>query len=458
MKINFSLLFASFLFISSTLLAKSDIKFTPVMIPVSEEIVNPDRGFFRWNGNETAPVPCVDNYQRYNWSVIEKEEGVYDFSMIKAAAEKAKNDPDGRGTFSFGIRCVVQGVDHAYPAYLDAKMGSWKSEKMKCWVPDWNNAYFLERLDALVAAMGKEFNNDPRIGYVEIRSFGNWGEWHLSRFELPVAPVTEITPATIHQLIDSYVKAFPDKQLIMLSDNAIGLEHAMSIENLKYPIGWRRDSWCHLVFLNLLKSTALPKTIDRWKTAPVIFEAYGNSKNDLSIAMTQVQKFHASSIGNGNIGKWDEVSENGKDTILTCVKATGYRYVLRNVNCSSQVIAGKMFQIKSEWSNVGVAPIYTHWDVTYSLVEKLSGNIVWSAKSKLNLKTLLPSLDVVSKMDLPVLVDDQFEIPATLPKGKYNLELSVVDPTNYFTPLKLAIQGRKSNGAYPLGEVKVSLK
>ena len=300
------------------------MKFTAVVIPNSEaEIVNPDRGFFRWNGNETAPVPCIDNYLRYNWSVIEKSEGVYDFSAIKAAAEKAKNDPDGRGTFSFGIRCVVQGVDHAYPAYIDAKMGSWKSEKMKCWVPDWNNAYFLERLDALVAAMGREFNKDPRIGYVEIRSFGNWGEWHLSRFELPIAPVTEITPATIHQLIDSYVKAFPDKQLIMLSDNAIGLEHAMSIENLKYPIGWRRDSWCHIVFPNLLKSAAWPKAIDRWKTAPVIFEAYGNSKNDLSMAMNQVQKFHASSIGNGNIGKWEDVSENGKVRLYLVQKHRG---------------------------------------------------------------------------------------------------------------------------------------
>jgi hypothetical protein len=208
----------------------------------------------------------------------------------------------------------------------------------------------------------------------------------------------------------------------------------------------------------LLKSSAWPKAIDRWKTAPVIFEAYGNSKNDLSMSMNQVQKFHASSIGNGNIGKWDEVSDNGKDTILSCVKATGYRYALKSVSCPSSIVSGQTIHIQSEWSNFGVAPIYTNWKVTYTLSEKSSGKVVWTGTSKLSLKTLLPTLEASSKMDIPVLVDDQFEIPATLPKGKYNLELSVLDPTNYFNPLKLAIQGIKANGAYSLGEIKVSTK
>ena len=132
--------------------------------------------------------------------------------------------------------------------------------------------------------------------------------------------------------------------------------------------------------------------------------------------------------------------------------------MLRTLSCPSSITVGQSVHIQSEWSNLGVAPIYTNWNVTYSLLDKSSGKVVWTATSKLNLKSLLPTFDEASKIDQPLLVDDQFEIPASLAKGKYNLELSVLDPTNYYNPLKLAIQGRNSNGAYLLGEIKVSSK
>ena len=91
---------------------------------------------------------------------------------------------------------MVQGSDKAYPEYLDSKMNSWYSSKKNCTVPDWNNAYLLERLDSLVAALGRTFNKDERIGYFEIRSYGNWGKWHLGNFE-PLIPPFNLTPVLI---------------------------------------------------------------------------------------------------------------------------------------------------------------------------------------------------------------------------------------------------------------------
>ena len=127
----------------------------PVIPLIDNEITNPDRGFCRWNGNEMAPFPSIDRYARYNWTVFETSEGVYNFSSLYNEAAAAYADPDGRGTFGLAFRCVVEGVDHAYPAYLDAKMTSWYSNNKKCWVPDWNNAYFLARHDSLVANLGR---------------------------------------------------------------------------------------------------------------------------------------------------------------------------------------------------------------------------------------------------------------------------------------------------------------
>ena len=154
---------------------------------------NPWVGLYRWINREHVSVPTMDSYNRFFWSAVETSPGVYDFSKLKAEAQSTSTDPDGKGTYGFGIRCMDMNTDRAYPAYLDPKMNSWYSDIKKCWVPDWNNEYFLTRLDSVVATLGREFNKDSRIGFVEIRSYGNWGEWHMSGYENPVAPVVKIT-------------------------------------------------------------------------------------------------------------------------------------------------------------------------------------------------------------------------------------------------------------------------
>ena len=90
----------------------SDTKYTLPVIPlIDNDITNPDRGFYRWNGNEMAPFPSIDRYARYNWTVFETSEGVYNFSSLYNEAAAAYADPDGRGTFGLAFRCVVEGVD-----------------------------------------------------------------------------------------------------------------------------------------------------------------------------------------------------------------------------------------------------------------------------------------------------------------------------------------------------------
>jgi hypothetical protein len=451
-----------FAFSSELISNASDTKYTLPVIPISDnDITNPDRGFCRWNGNEMAPFPSIDRYARYNWTVFETSEGNYNFSTLYNEAAAAYSDPDGRGTFGLAFRCVVQGTDHAYPAYMDAKMNSWYSNNKKCWVPDWNSPYFLERHDSLVANLGRAFNKDPRIGYIEIRTYGNWGEWHMSGgFENPPAPLTAITPATIQHIIDVFVKAFPDKQLIMMSDNMVGLEYAMSKTSLKYPIGWRRDSWSNSWFRNVsvTSSTSWPLAKDRWKTAPVIVEGYGNTGMTYSLGLPQVVDYHISNIGNGNFGSnltWSTMTTEAKDAMLNSAKTSGYRYILRDVTTSSVLIPGQPVRFLSNWSNVGVAPTYRNWLVKFRLVHPTTGALVWETPSKLNLRTLLPTYNFSTVVDTPFAVDETFTLPQNISLGTYSLEVLITHVDNYFSPLKLANQNRKSTGAYPIGNVIV---
>lgn len=464
-RILFFLLFfqlkASFTFSSELNTNASDTKFSLPVIPlIDNDITNPDRGFYRWNGNEMAPYSSIDRYARYNWTVFESSEGVYNFSSLYSEAAAAYADPDGRGTFGLAFRCVVEGVDHAYPAYLDAKMTSWYSNNKKCWMPDWNNPYFIARHDSLVANLGRAFNKDPRIGFIEIRTYGNWGEWHLSGFETPPSPLTGITTATIQHIIDVFVKAFPDKQLIMMSDNVGGLQYAMSKTGLKYPIGWRRDSWCNSGFNNVssTSSTAWPLAKDRWKTAPVIVEGYGNTGMTYSLGLQQVIDYHISGIGNGNFGSnltWSTMTTDAQIAMVNSAKTSGYRYILRDVTTSNIFVPGQSVRFLANWSNIGVAPAYRNWLVKYRLVHPTTGALIWETPSKLNLRTLLPTYNFSTSLDTPFSVDETFTLPQDIALGTYSLEILITDKDNYFSPLKLANQNRKSTGAYPIGSVVV---
>ena len=444
------------LFFTFILSAQTIVNFSPIVIPITDtEILNPGRGLARWQLKEGFAIPCVDHYRRLLWSDVEKSQGVYDFSILKAEAEAAKNDADGRGLFGLAVRVIDSGVDNCYPAYLDGLMASWYSAKKLCWVPDWNDPQFLERQDSMVAALGREFNNDPRVGYVEIRSYGNWGEWHMSGFETPPAPATAVTTATVQHMIDTYIKAFPDKQLIMLSDQAVALDYALSKTDLKFPIGWRRDSWLNNLFDDWKNSIAYTKAMERWKTAPVIIESIAQPRIYYNLALNQVINYHVSSIGNTNAATWSALTQGAKDTVMNCVKYSGYRYILRNISYPETFVPGQIINLKTEWSNVGVAPIYQDWKVSYRITNQTNGAVVFEIPSAIDLRKLLPTYSHSTKMDTPVLYTDSVTLPSDFAKGNYNIEVIVSDPTKYLPPLKLAIQGRKTTGAYGLGTIVV---
>lgn len=431
----------------------TDLIISPALIPITAvDLVNPGRGFFRWLGMEQATVPSTDNYRRVSWSEVEPSIGTYDFSVFDQEADLAKYDADGRGSLGLGIRCLVENTLRSYPSYLDAKMSSWLSTKKNSWVPDWNDAYFLERHDSLVAALGRKYNADPRIGYVEIRAFGNWGEWHMTGFGDPIAPMVTITPASINRLIDCYVKAFPDKQLIMLADST-GLKYALSKTGLKYPIGVRKDSWCYSQFENFGYDPT-----DRWKTAPIIVEPYGNNgnkKNDFSLALKQVVNCHVSAVANGNF-VWADMSASAKDSLIFASKTAGYRPILRSVTYPARFIPGQSLRINATWSNLGVAPVYRDWNITYRLCDTITGLPVWETPSKLKMRNLLPTYNFATQQDVPVLFFDTLTVPSNIRAGNYAFEMLIADPTSYFPPLRLANMGRKASGAYDLGKVSIS--
>jgi hypothetical protein len=443
----------------------ASLSFQPTPIPFSApEIVNPMRGYYRWRGLEMVPLPrpAYDSYERYTWRQIEPAPGVYDFTVIErdlAAAEAA-----GR-KHGFRLRALISGAGVSVPDYLTGQMelGWWydydKNGSLDTYVPDWNDPDFLSAMEQMLLALGERYDGDPRINFVDIGIYGNWGEWHTFNFPYPSPSGAQKMTLTNRQLIvDSYAAGFPSTQLIMPTDDQEALPYALRLSS---RIGWRRDSLGSTVFTNggaMLAYQADPELwsllTNRWRTAPVIAEYIGPSvqqdPTEFQRAITQTRQFHVAMVGNGNMRSWSLLSSAGKTAAMDVGKTAGYRFELSQLTLPGALQPGQSFSVDSSWRNVGLTPSYERWNVTFQLRRANTGTPLWEGISSLNLRTLLPTGNGVETQR------DTFTLPQAFPEGSYQVAVIVRDPNSYRAPLALAIEGVDATGGYVLGEIEVA--
>lgn len=413
-------------------------------LPLSADpIVNPLTGF-HYKSARTG-FEMIDRYDRVLWKDIENAKGVYDFSIIEQLLESAAKN---RGVAGFRIRCVTTWMPQlGVPEYLtkEVEKGWWvdlnKDGKKESWVPDWNDPVFLERLRKLLQALGEEYNDDPRFGFMDIGIYGTFGEWHLGSVgeNLEIGAYRASFPTKKH-IIDSHVMSFPDKHLLMMTDDTEALRYAMSVSP---KIGWRRDSYTNDHFHNVDKDLVE----DRWKTAPVIVEPM-SAKNIDPMKADQVEEYHITAINNINY-EYEKYSQQEQKFIRENAKKAGHRYVIKQIAYPGTITTDTEFKIDTEWKNSGTAPTYFFWDVFYQLKNIEDGSIIWQGTSSLNLRKVYP--------DSSVKAEDTFKLPAVLDSGQYEFSLIVKDPAQspYFNPMNLAIDIDRKDGSYHLGTITV---
>jgi hypothetical protein len=432
------------------------------MIPLSDpEIPNPMRGSYRWYDRAPEPPgwPVLDSYVRYGWRDLEPRRDQYNFSAIDRALAQAQARGGKFGFRVMAANSVEGGSD--VPEYLMERMrlGFWfkHPDGGSMYAPDWNDADFLERTRALLAALSRRYADDPRLGFVDIGSYGDFGEWHVYQWRYRPSPsgARPITPENAYALIDMYMDAFPNTRLVIPTVHSEALNYAMS----RSPrIGLRVDCLGEPTLGGAAKAiSASAAAGERWQTAPVISELCGPSPGDGYLENTdrQVEEFHVAMIGNGNFSSWERFSAREQAHLIRAYKRSGYRFVPEDVTFPSAVRAGSSFSVDAAWSNVGVTPAYNEWDVMFDARDPTTGNVVWQGRSELDLRTLLPTVDSASGKSVPLAVHDRFLLPSSVPPGEYDLGLTILDADEYYAPLALAIEGRDSSGRYHLGTMTV---
>jgi hypothetical protein len=407
---------------------RGDTMFTPATIPLSNaEVGNPMRGA-QYYGDEDPPPnwPLTDRYKRWCWSQVEPSQGQYDFSLIDAEIAKAK-----AAGYTFGWRIMPMTPNGGcLPDYLSGV--------------GYNDPLYLERAQALITALGQRYDSNPSVGLLDMSLYGCWGEWNESCGG-------SMSSANRQKLITMQFQAFPHKRFLMFVAHGDSLNYAL---NYQRPLrtGVRVDCLgTDMLGGARSKLDNNATALNQWKMAPLYFEYC--SSPDLSLALQDIKKYHASFIGDGdnNLQPFGDYSQSDQDILMQSFKASGYRFELNSLALPHQLHAGASFEVTSQWTNVNTAPAYLPWKVMLQL-RATNGTVAWQDQSQLDLQQ--PFSDASEGNDTHT-TTDTFTLPGSIGHGNYQMCVQIVDPNHVYAPLALANTGRQSDGSYCVGSVSV---
>jgi hypothetical protein len=428
--------------------AAGDSRVTVTFRESDAVFANPGIGWMTGNPRNPSPrFPYSVTYTRFNWMDLEPEEGKFDWSPIDTRLEAARQSGMHiafrimtASAHSRGYYCSPKWLFDAGCKSFDYLSGgddpTSGGKRIPRIEPDYSDPMYLAQHGRFLRELGKRYDGNPDIQLVDIGSYGIWGEWHTTH---PVA--IEVR----RRIIDFYTDAFHRTPLVMMSDDAEGLAHA-----LQRGAGMRRDGvgspWHEKTWIGSKKYAQVPGMADAWKTAPVVFEWYGDYKYMLSKqwpldrAIQFMLDNHVNLI-NDNIGA---VPPDAMPQLMVLARRAGYRFVLREVSHVKEARRGTQLAVTMKWSNVGVGKLYAKYGLELSLLD---------AEGNVKTRTLT-AVDPSSWLPGEIACEGAIDIGASLQLGVYGIGLALIDPAGR-PAIRLAIDHPHVDLRYRVGEVEV---
>lgn len=412
-----------------------------------ETFRNPGKGWMT-GGRAEPRFPASVTYFRLNWDLLEPAEGQIDWSPIDQRIEAGRAHGMRAAFRIMTANAHSQGY-YCSPKWLfdagckrfeyvrggdDPTSGGRRIPRIE---PDYSDPLYLEKHGRFLAELGKRYDGHADVEFLDVGSYGIWGEWHTSH------------PAgweTRRRIIDMYLGAFHRTPLVMMSDDAEAMAYA-----LPRGAGYRRDgvgsprheqNW-----IGSPKYAGVPGFADAWKKAPVVFEWYGNyeylQKRQWSFdhAIRFMLDNHVTLI-NDNVGA---VPPAEMPKLVELQRRSGYRFVLREATYAGSVAAGGRLAIAMKWSNVGVGKLYRRYWLEQFLLDS-RGGIAARARLEADPREWLPGdHDVAGGL----------AIPEGLRPGTYGLALALVDAQGR-PAIRLAVDAPHRDRLYTIGKVDVT--
>jgi len=238
----------------------------------------------------------------------------------------------------------------------------WEDEDQKYWpddieVDDYSSERFKNRLKRLIFRLGKAWDNDPRVAWIQMGFIGKWGEHH--------SPDVSIE---LQQLMgDAFSTAFKNKK--------VTVRHPWDFEDYKFGIYW--DSFGHIQEIPD-HGKGIEKLDDRWKISPIAGEvAYNWGDYPILLGNTPthtlsedkyrkhlsnwIRRLHA--INLGWVSNYDTTDERALRGAEEVQKILGYRFVVNRFQYPCNITPGEEFNVDFSVVNVGSSPFYYNWPV-----------------------------------------------------------------------------------------------
>jgi hypothetical protein len=316
-------------------------------------------------------------YVRYDWSSIEPTEGHYNWSMI----DYDLNSWVAVGKqFAFGVMNADSSSSTTYvtPSWVfndgaasvrTASVDDVSGLKGVQYVPVWNDPIYLQKVRDFLAALAQRYDGNPHIAYIDIRSYGNWGEQHV----YGISPSVALSAADVQTHIQMYRNAFQHTQLIV----PWGMPDYNSVYNwaVNNGVGMRRDGM-------MVDSTGSELTPANGK-APAVFEFYGSyqwlNKSGYWSNDKLRQEVEIGKPSYINLGQWNNDAQMMLAAQPTLVhdlaNHMGYDFVLQSATLPTTINNNQPTTLSLSWNNQGVTYLYKHAYVAIALLDS-SNNVI----------------------------------------------------------------------------------
>lgn len=326
---------------------------------------------------------------------------------------------------------------------------------------DYSSPQFMRRLVKLVEKLGKAWNDDPRVAWVETSTIGLWGEQHSP------SP----TPEMQKIMGDAFTQAFPNKKLLV--------RHPTEFTN--YKVGYTWGSWAHGAQITHPEHGGgidlVNRRTGRWKTHPMEGEtAYnwgtkdetlGGSPNTTlttpkyrEILLDSIRKLHCSGLG--WVAKYSQDNRQVAANADLIQKAFGYRFVIKQFAASKQTNHGQTLRVAFSVVNTGSAPFFEKWPVEISLLNPANKTVVWKSELQdVDIRDWLcgdnwdNARNIYRSPPKTYNVEQAVTLPRDIPRGEYIIALAILDPAGNQPALRFAIRNYLPGGRHPMGRVGI---
>ena len=416
-----------------------------------ETFANPGQGWMTTRRLPDGPgrFPYSVAYFRLNWEYIEPVEGQYKWQLIdEPLAAWAKREIRiafrimTTNAHTKGYYCSPKWLfDAGCKSYeyvaggADIASGGARITRIE---PDYGDPLYLEKHGQFIKALAERYDGNPQIEFIDIGSYGIWGEWHTKHPQ--PWPVRK-------QIIDMYLDGFRKTQLASMSDDAEALAYALA-----RGTGFRRDGvgspWHEANWIGSNKYAQVQGFADQWKRAPVVFEWFGPYDYliergwSFDRALEFMAANHVTFI-NDNVGK---VPPEQMPKLEQLARRAGYRFVLREISHPESLARGETLTVNMNWSNVGVGKLYRRYPLVLYLLD---------SKGIVVCQQIQADVDVTSWLPGDRSVAATLRLPTSLHAGQYTLGLALEDPTSEKPAIRLAIDSPQTDRLYRLSPVRV---